>query len=159
RADPNRRGCGPARRPRAGRAACRTAPRPRRARPGTAASSRRRRCRGSWPASAPRRPAYPAMWGHVAISPHRATTVDVGPAGVRPCGDFPTSEHITPQRVVVLDWRMRVVLADDSVLLREGMARLLEDSGFEVVGQAGDAEELMLKVRSYSPAVALVDIR
>jgi DNA-binding NarL/FixJ family response regulator len=54
---------------------------------------------------------------------------------------------------------MRVVLADDSVLLREGMARLLEDEGFEVVGQAGDAEELMLKVRSYSPAVALVDIR
>jgi DNA-binding NarL/FixJ family response regulator len=54
---------------------------------------------------------------------------------------------------------MRVVLADDSVLLREGIARLLEEAGFEVVGQAGDAEELMLKVRSYSPAVALVDIR
>src|SRR3954452_17835876 len=54
---------------------------------------------------------------------------------------------------------MRVVIADDSVLLREGIARLLEDSGFEVVGQAGNAEELLLKVRSYSPAVALVDIR
>jgi len=54
---------------------------------------------------------------------------------------------------------MRVVLADDSVLLREGIARLLEEAGFEVVGQAGDADELMLKVRSYSPAVALVDIR
>ena len=54
---------------------------------------------------------------------------------------------------------MRVVLADDSVLLREGIARLLEEAGFEVVGQAGTAEELMLKVRSYSPAVALVDIR
>src|SRR6188474_521529 len=53
----------------------------------------------------------------------------------------------------------RVVLADDSVLLREGIARLLEEAGFEVVGQAGTAEELMLKVRSYSPAVALVDIR
>ena len=54
---------------------------------------------------------------------------------------------------------MRVVLADDSVLLREGVARLLQDAGFEVVGQAGTAEELMLKVRSYSPDVAIVDIR
>jgi DNA-binding NarL/FixJ family response regulator len=54
---------------------------------------------------------------------------------------------------------MRVVIADDSVLLREGIARLLEEAGFDVVGQAGNAEELLLKVRSYSPAVALVDIR
>ena len=54
---------------------------------------------------------------------------------------------------------MRVVLADDSVLLREGVARLLEDADFEVVGQAGNAEELLLKVRSYSPQVAIVDIR
>ena len=55
--------------------------------------------------------------------------------------------------------RMRVVIAEDSVLLREGIARLLEDAGFEVVGQAGTAEELLLKVRSYSPDVAIVDIR
>jgi DNA-binding NarL/FixJ family response regulator/class 3 adenylate cyclase len=55
--------------------------------------------------------------------------------------------------------RLRVVLAEDSVLLREGIARLLEDGGFEVVGQAGNAEELLLKVRSYKPAVAIVDIR
>ncbi len=54
---------------------------------------------------------------------------------------------------------MRVVLADDSVLLREGLARLLEDAGFDVVGQAGDGEQLLLKVRSYSPQVAIVDIR
>jgi DNA-binding NarL/FixJ family response regulator len=54
---------------------------------------------------------------------------------------------------------LRVVLAEDSVLLREGIARLLEDGGFEVVGQAGTADELLLKVRSYSPDVALVDIR
>jgi DNA-binding NarL/FixJ family response regulator len=54
---------------------------------------------------------------------------------------------------------MRVVLADDSVLLREGIARLLEEAEFEVVGQAGNAEELLLKVRSYSPDVAIVDIR
>ena len=54
---------------------------------------------------------------------------------------------------------MRVVLADDAVLLREGTARLLEDAGFEIVGQAGDADELMLKVRSYSPDVVVTDIR
>lgn len=54
---------------------------------------------------------------------------------------------------------MRVVLADDSVLLREGMARLLADAGFDVVGQAGNADELLLKVRSYEPRVAIVDIR
>src|SRR4051812_36057477 len=52
---------------------------------------------------------------------------------------------------------VRVVLADDSVLLREGTARLLEDAGFDVVGQAGDADELLLKVRSYTPDVAIVD--
>jgi DNA-binding NarL/FixJ family response regulator len=45
------------------------------------------------------------------------------------------------------------------VLLREGVARILGEAGFEVVGQAGDADELMLKVRSYSPDVAIVDIR
>jgi DNA-binding NarL/FixJ family response regulator/class 3 adenylate cyclase len=55
--------------------------------------------------------------------------------------------------------RMRVVIAEDSVLLREGIARLLEEAGFEVVGQAGTAEDLMLKVRSYRPEVAIVDIR
>jgi DNA-binding NarL/FixJ family response regulator len=54
---------------------------------------------------------------------------------------------------------IRVVLADDSVLLREGIARLLEEAGFEVVGQADDAEQLLLKVRSYDPDVAIVDIR
>ena len=54
---------------------------------------------------------------------------------------------------------MRVVLADDSVLLREGIARLLADAGFDVVGQAGNADELLLKVRSYTPDVAIVDIR
>ena len=54
---------------------------------------------------------------------------------------------------------MRVVLAEDSVLLREGVARLLEDQGFEIVGQTGTADDLMLKVRSYSPNVVIVDIR
>jgi DNA-binding NarL/FixJ family response regulator len=54
---------------------------------------------------------------------------------------------------------MRVVIAEDSVLLREGLAKILEDGGFEVVGQAGTADELLLKVRSYDPDVAVVDVR
>ncbi len=54
---------------------------------------------------------------------------------------------------------MRVVVADDSVLLREGVVRILEDAGFEVVGQAGDGEDLMRKVRAHKPDVAVVDVR
>ena len=54
---------------------------------------------------------------------------------------------------------MRVVVAEDSVLLREGIVRLLEDAGIEVVGQAGDAEDLLRKVGAHHPDVAVVDIR
>jgi DNA-binding NarL/FixJ family response regulator len=54
---------------------------------------------------------------------------------------------------------MRVVIADDSVLLRAGLARLLEDAGFDVVGQAADAEDLLRKVRAHKPDVAVTDIR
>jgi DNA-binding NarL/FixJ family response regulator len=54
---------------------------------------------------------------------------------------------------------VRVAIAEDSVLLREGLSRLLGEAGFEVVAQCGDADELMLKVRSYALDVAIVDIR
>ncbi len=54
---------------------------------------------------------------------------------------------------------MRVVVAEDSVLLREGVVRLLEDAGCEVVGQAGDADDLVRKVSGNKPDVAVVDIR
>jgi DNA-binding NarL/FixJ family response regulator len=54
---------------------------------------------------------------------------------------------------------MRVVVAEDSVLLREGVVRLLQEAGMEVVGQAGDADDLLRKVRAHKPDVALVDIR
>jgi DNA-binding NarL/FixJ family response regulator len=54
---------------------------------------------------------------------------------------------------------VRVVIADDSVLLREGVARLLVEAGFEVVGQAGDADELLREVAEKEPDVAIVDIR
>jgi DNA-binding NarL/FixJ family response regulator len=55
--------------------------------------------------------------------------------------------------------RTRVVLADDEVLLREGLAGLLERSGFEVVAQAGTASELIALVREHQPDLAIIDIR
>ncbi len=57
------------------------------------------------------------------------------------------------------DHEVRVVIADDSVLLREGIARLLVESGFEVVGQAGDAADLVRKVGAHKPDIAVVDVR
>ena len=50
---------------------------------------------------------------------------------------------------------MRVVIAEDSVLLREGLERLLRESGLDVVGSCETAEDLLLKVRSFSPDVAI----
>jgi len=55
--------------------------------------------------------------------------------------------------------RRRVVVADDDVLLREGLASLLERSDFQVVGQAGNAEELLELVREHEPDLVIVDIR
>jgi DNA-binding NarL/FixJ family response regulator len=54
---------------------------------------------------------------------------------------------------------VRVVIADDSALLREGAVRLLEEAGFDVVAQAGDAEDLLRKVRAHKPDVAIIDVR
>jgi DNA-binding NarL/FixJ family response regulator len=54
---------------------------------------------------------------------------------------------------------MRIVIADDAVLLREGAARLLEEAGHQVVAQAGDADDLMRKVRAHRPDVAIIDVR
>jgi DNA-binding NarL/FixJ family response regulator len=54
---------------------------------------------------------------------------------------------------------VRIALADDDVLLRAGLASLLERSGFEVVGQAGDARQLLAVVREQRPDLVLVDIR
>jgi len=66
------------------------------------------------------------------------------------------ADHPDPQTA---EARLRVVLADDSVLLREGIASLLTGKGFEIVGQSGTAEDLLRKVRSYSPDIAIVDIK
>ena len=54
---------------------------------------------------------------------------------------------------------MRVVVADDALILREGLARLLTEAGFEVVGLAGDADELFALVERHRPDVAIIDIR
>jgi DNA-binding NarL/FixJ family response regulator len=65
--------------------------------------------------------------------------------------DKPAEDGDTP--------RLRVVVADDDALIREGIAALLKDAGHEVVGRARDAPDLLLKVRSYLPDVAIVDVR
>lgn len=54
---------------------------------------------------------------------------------------------------------MRLVLGDDSVLFREGLARMLVDAGHEIVGQAGSADELLVLVAEHEPDVAVIDIR
>lgn len=54
---------------------------------------------------------------------------------------------------------MRVVVAEDSVLLREGVVRLLVEAGFDVVAQAGDADDLRRRVYAHKPDVAVVDVR
>ena len=54
---------------------------------------------------------------------------------------------------------MRVVIGEDQALLRQGIVRLLEDAGFEVVAQAGDAPDLLRKVAAHKPDVAIVDVQ
>ena len=54
---------------------------------------------------------------------------------------------------------MRVIVADDSILLREGVVRVLDESGFEVVAQAGNGVELLEKARVFRPDVAIIDLR
>src|SRR6266699_5851235 len=54
---------------------------------------------------------------------------------------------------------LRIVVADDNALLREGIASLLEEEGHQIVGRSGDADDLLLKVRSYTPDIAIVDVR
>ena len=57
------------------------------------------------------------------------------------------------------DGPLRIVLADDNALLREGIASLLEDAGHDVVGRSGSADDLLRKVSALSPDVAIVDVR
>jgi DNA-binding NarL/FixJ family response regulator len=71
---------------------------------------------------------------------------------------MPTSSA-TPGTAPESQYATRVVLADDDVLLREGLASLLDRSGFDVVGQAGNGTELLALVRSVRPELAIIDIR
>lgn len=68
-----------------------------------------------------------------------------------PCVSGPRPVRISPP--------VRVVIAEDQALLREGMARLLGDDGFEVVAQAADAEDLLRKVGAHRPDVVVTDVR
>ena len=58
-----------------------------------------------------------------------------------------------------MDRPLRIVVADDSALLREGIASLLQDSGHEVVGRSGRADDLLVQVRALVPDIAIVDVR
>ena len=69
--------------------------------------------------------------------------------------DFPPLRNT----VAMLGNAMRVVIAEDSVLLREGVVRLLEESGFEVAAQSDNADDLLRHVAMHKPDVAIVDIR
>jgi DNA-binding NarL/FixJ family response regulator len=70
-----------------------------------------------------------------------------------------SQSRYTERRFVNVAQSLRVVVADDSALLREGIASLLEGAGHHVVGRSGDADDLLLKVRAYTPDVAIVDVR
>jgi DNA-binding NarL/FixJ family response regulator/class 3 adenylate cyclase len=71
----------------------------------------------------------------------------------------PESEFPSLRGVQAHGHALQAVIADDSALLREGLARLLAEADIEVVGQARSADELLLRVRSYHPDIAIVDIR
>ena len=72
---------------------------------------------------------------------------------------FPPLRNLEPAGSEPGVARTKVVVADDSLLLREGVVRLLEESAFDVVGQASDPEELLAEVDQSRPDVAVVDIR
>jgi DNA-binding NarL/FixJ family response regulator/class 3 adenylate cyclase len=73
--------------------------------------------------------------------------------------DLPRDFPPLRKTVATLGSSVTVVLADDTVLLREGVARLLGESGFDVVAQSGNAEDLLRHVGMHKPQVAIVDIR
>jgi CheY-like chemotaxis protein len=81
---------------------------------------------------------------------------------LRPSGDPGEPRSVmrpSPEVVDVRDDRVRVILAEDDVLLREGLASLLDRSGFDVVGQAGDGAQLLALVRDQNPKLVVTDIR
>jgi DNA-binding NarL/FixJ family response regulator len=79
----------------------------------------------------------------------------------RPQGRFDSGNRGFPPQIIrdVQDSRARVIVADDDVLLREGLAQLLSGAGFDVVGRAGDPTELLALARQQRPDLVIVDIR
>jgi DNA-binding NarL/FixJ family response regulator/class 3 adenylate cyclase len=73
--------------------------------------------------------------------------------------DLPRDFPPLRKTISMLGAGISVVLADDTILLREGIARLLTDAGFEVVGQSDNADDLLRHVGMHSPSVAVIDIR
>ena len=69
-----------------------------------------------------------------------------------------TKSRYTHGRSLNTPQPLRIVVADDNALLREGIASLLMEAGHEVVGRSGDADDLLLKARSYTPDIAIVDV-
>ena len=70
-----------------------------------------------------------------------------------------TSDTATSENESPVITPLRVVVAEDDVLLREGLASLLDRSGFDVVGQAGDGPQLLALVRDKAPGLVVADIR
>ena len=90
------------------------------------------------------------------IAETRSTDADLGSDRVTGGGSRALAPRREDNSVVT---SLRVVVAEDDVLYREGLASLLERSGFSVVGQACDAPELLSLVRATKPELAVVDIR
>jgi DNA-binding NarL/FixJ family response regulator len=129
-----------------------------RGRPRRAGAPVRHRATTSWPALSSRASTC-TTWAEQRLKdfdePQRVYLAEI--AGLEQAtGLRRESDQSIPQ---ALPTPMRVVVADDSVLLREGVARLLVDAGFEVVGQVDNAEDLVRRVGFSKPDVAIVDIR
>jgi DNA-binding NarL/FixJ family response regulator len=110
-------------------------------------------------------PAVKRLLVRARIGLAEATSAGGGPSGLVGDGRADLQNRPADESLTFADQRgggrrsLRVALADDDVLLREGLASLLESSGFEVVGQASNAEELVAIVREHTPELAVVDIR
>src|SRR5262245_29154942 len=102
---------------------------------------------------APRQQRQSAGWSSVRLDRVRRQRA----AMARTAGRRPALQSLGGGGAVVTE--TRVVVADDDVLLREGLASLLARSGLEVVGQAGDASELLALARKHAPDLVVVDIR
>jgi DNA-binding NarL/FixJ family response regulator len=109
-----------------------------------------------------RRPTTAAELGVELIKAQRRNGLTVDEMAVSTAGEKRYAEQYEPApstQVGPVSTRWRVVVAEDDVLLREGLASLLDRSGFDVVGQAGDGKQLLAMVREQAPDLVVTDIR